>query len=56
MDSYLVEFGLIGSIGGILGIIICWLITRLTSLITKAYMFKEGIDVIEIDFLLFRYG
>ncbi|MFH2050284.1 MAG: FtsX-like permease family protein [bacterium] len=48
---FLVESGLIGSIGAVLGIIFGWLITRLASVIAKTYMAKEGIE--EIDALEF---
>jgi len=51
---FLVESGLIGSIGAVLGIIFGWLITRLATVIAKAYMAKEGIgDIEELEFFDF---
>ncbi len=45
---FLVESGLIGSIGAVLGIIFGWLISRLASVIAKAYMVREGVDEMEL--------
>jgi len=40
---FLVESGMIGSIGAILGIVFGWLITRVASVIARAVMESEGI-------------
>jgi len=45
---FLVESGVIGAIGSIVGIILGWIITRIASLIAKAIMAREGLDSIEL--------
>jgi putative ABC transport system permease protein len=45
---FLVESGVIGSIGAIVGIIFGWIITRVASAIAHMIMEREGIDPIEL--------
>ncbi|MDF1545743.1 MAG: FtsX-like permease family protein [bacterium] len=45
---FLVESGVIGSIGAIVGIIFGWLITRIASLIAQSIMANEGVDAMEL--------
>lgn len=45
---FLVESGVIGSIGSILGIIFGWLITRAASLVAQMIMERQGIDGVEL--------
>jgi putative ABC transport system permease protein len=45
---FLVESGVIGSLGAIAGIIFGWIISRVASLIAKAYMAREGVGEFEL--------
>ncbi len=45
---YLFESALIGIIGSIAGLILGWLISRLSSAIAQYYMAREGFDQIEL--------
>ncbi len=45
---FLVESGVIGSVGAIAGIFVGWLITRIASLVAQAIMANEGVDTIEL--------
>ncbi|NMC44598.1 MAG: FtsX-like permease family protein [candidate division Zixibacteria bacterium] len=45
---FLVESGVIGTIGAALGIVFGWLITRAASAIAKAMMAKDGFGRIEL--------
>ena len=45
---YLFESALIGLIGSVAGLILGWLISRLTSTIAQYYMAKQGFDEIEL--------
>ncbi len=45
---FLVESGMIGTVGAVVGIVFGWLITRLASVIAKAIMANYGIDETEL--------
>jgi len=45
---FLVESGVIGAVGSIVGIVLGWLITRIASLVAKTIMAREGLDSIEL--------
>ncbi|MGH8016445.1 MAG: ABC transporter permease, partial [Candidatus Zixiibacteriota bacterium] len=45
---FLIESALIGSLGSIFGIILGWGISRMASVVAKAFMEKQGVDPIEI--------
>ena len=45
---FLVESGVIGSIGAVVGILFGWIITRIASAIVKSYMESKGVDVMEL--------
>ena len=45
---FLVESGVIGSIGAIVGILVGWGITRIASLIAQAIMENEGVDAMDL--------
>jgi putative ABC transport system permease protein len=45
---FLVESGVMGSVGAILGIIFGWIITRVASLIAQIMMERKGIDRMEL--------
>jgi putative ABC transport system permease protein len=45
---FLVESGVIGASGAILGIVMGWIITRIVSAIAKAVMINEGMESVEL--------
>jgi putative ABC transport system permease protein len=45
---FLAESATIGSVGAIGGIALGWIISRIASVIAKAFMAKEGVDPIEL--------
>jgi putative ABC transport system permease protein len=45
---FLVESGVIGFIGTVMGIFTGWVITRIVSMIAQAYMTKEGIPPVDL--------
>jgi len=45
---FLVESGMIGTIGSLLGILLGWLVSRAISLAVQAYMVEQGADPFEL--------
>jgi len=45
---FLVESGVIGAIGSVVGIVVGWGVTRIASLIIKHYMEREGVGPVEL--------
>lgn len=46
--QFLVESAVIGSVGGILGILLGWIVTRIASLVALEVMERQGIDQVEL--------
>ena len=45
---FLVESGIIGTIGSLLGILLGWTVSRVISMVVQAYMAEQGADPIEL--------